>query len=897
MKKLLALVLALVMTMSLVTISNAAFKDADKIDHTEAVEVMNALGVINGMPDGSFNPSGNVTRAEMAKMITIIMLGDIDAAAFKGTTTDLTDINGHWAEGYIKYCYSQGVIAGRGDGTFAPNANVTAVEAAKMLLVAIGYNATVQGYVGSDWTINVIRDAQLSKFFDKLTLVSTKVLTRDEAAQMIYNAVKAKTIEKSSSVDRTTGNITDIYNVTGNPLLTKTFNAKEYVGVMDSISYSSSNSKYSYDGTADFKNKADNADIHSGAAFVSKTDYSALEAEEVAIIEKTETNGDKTVLGIYATGKSVVVTSAVSALEADGAKLKVNGTKYECEGSVSTALVAPHSYDTVKLVDSDANGKLDKAVRTSVTPVKVTYVSAKEIIAGGTSYKVADNKIESGLAKNDYVTVIANADESYTIAKLEKTTGKVEGYKTGKVLVNGAWYNFMGSEFTSSDAGKNVEFYAVNGVVVTGTAKVVNSDKLDNVIMALQNDASNSTVPYIKVLFADGTKKAVKLDTVSTGVTVTSVTPGNLYSYTESDNGYKLKAAATIGDYTYGTGAATGSSKVELIDSKPIADDAVIFVYTGDNNGKVISGKALKNTEIGSSNNNIKASTTKGYYVGETGGMDRVVLAAVESATTTFATSETAKYYGLIVENAYQVDSDYITYKIWTGEDVVTVREKDTSVLASRTQMALIGYASLTDGVIKDVAAAGATKAAVKGLIGNEVSFDGTTMKKLTGDTVYMYYDSSKTEADEIGLKAGELQLATKIEGIAVQNVKYILDGSDVDFILIDVKNSLKDGDTKTITLTNSVTADAASAKVKFTNADGDVITSGDMKAGDIVNVVISGGTSADTVKITFTAANTKCAGAYTSGTTINVAANASAVTYTFVVTGAANDTIVVADV
>ena len=127
MKKLLALVLALVMTMSLVTISNAAFSDAKEIKHAEAVGVMNALGVINGLPDGSFAPAGNVTRAEMAKMITIIMLGDIDAAAFKGTATDLTDINGHWAEGYIKYCYSQGVIAGRGDGTFAPNANVTAV--------------------------------------------------------------------------------------------------------------------------------------------------------------------------------------------------------------------------------------------------------------------------------------------------------------------------------------------------------------------------------------------------------------------------------------------------------------------------------------------------------------------------------------------------------------------------------------------------------------------------------------------------------------------------------------------------------------------------------------------------------------------------------------------------
>ena len=883
MKKLLALVLALVMSMSLVTISNAAFSDADKIDHKEAVEVMNALGVINGMPDGSFAPAGNVTRAEMAKMISIIMLGNIDADAFKGTVTDLTDINGHWAEGFIKYCYSQGVIAGRGDGTFAPNANVTAVEAAKMLLVAIGYNATVQGYVGSDWTINVIRDAQLSKFFDKLTLVSTKVLTRDEAAQMIYNAVNAKVIEKSSHIDRNTGSITDVYQASDSKtLLSETFNAHNYKGVMGSYTYNSSTKKFTYSGTF--------TDVNNNTAtrgsFTTKLDYSALKAEEVMVTFVVEKNGDITVLNMSLTGKTTAVTTKVSAIEVDGAKLKIDGTKYEIESSVTTGIASATSYNLVKLTDTDNNGKLDTAVITVVTPAKVTYVSATEIIAGGTSYKVADNKIESGLAKNDYVTVIANADESYTIAKLEKTTGKVEGYKTGKVLVNGAWYNFMGSEFTSSDAGKNVEFYAVNGVVVTGTAKVVNSDKLDNVIMALQNDASNSTVPYIKVLFADGTKKAVKLDTVSTGVTVTTVTPGALYSYTESDNGYKLKAAATIGDYTYGTGAATGSSKVELIDSKPIADDAVIFVYTGDNNGKVISGKALKNTDIGTSDNNIKGSTSKGYYVGETGGMDRVVLAAVESATTTFATSETAKYYGLIVENAYQVDSDYITYKIWTGEDVVTVREKDTSVLASRTQMALIGYASLTDGVIKDVAAAGATKAAVKGLIGNEVSFDGTTMKKLTGDTVYMYYDSSKTEADEIGLKAGELQLATKIEGIAVQNVKYILDGSDVDFILIDVKNKLNDATATAATLTPGTLTNATAA---FKDTDGNAVASGTaLKAGDTVNVVITATGAAD---VDVTVSNAVISGQVTLTKQVTLTAGQSATVTVIIGEGAATIT------
>ena len=76
MKKLLALVLALVMSMSLVTISNADFKDADKIDYTEAVDVMNAAGVLIGDENGNFNPKENLTRAQAAKIISYLLLGN-----------------------------------------------------------------------------------------------------------------------------------------------------------------------------------------------------------------------------------------------------------------------------------------------------------------------------------------------------------------------------------------------------------------------------------------------------------------------------------------------------------------------------------------------------------------------------------------------------------------------------------------------------------------------------------------------------------------------------------------------------------------------------------------------------------------------------------------------------
>ena len=71
MKKLLAMVLALVMTLSLAVSANAAFKDDKSIsdDYAESVAVLNGMGVFKGYEDGSFKPSGNVTGYEVLAMI------------------------------------------------------------------------------------------------------------------------------------------------------------------------------------------------------------------------------------------------------------------------------------------------------------------------------------------------------------------------------------------------------------------------------------------------------------------------------------------------------------------------------------------------------------------------------------------------------------------------------------------------------------------------------------------------------------------------------------------------------------------------------------------------------------------------------------------------------------
>ena len=145
-KRALSLLLAAAMLIGMMVVGASAagslddFSDKDEIVNQDAVSLLTILGVIEGKEDGSFyDPTGNVTRAEMAKMIATILNQGADVAGlYTGMNTGLTDVSGHWAESYINYCYSLGIIAGRGDGTFDPGATVTGTEAAKMLLVAAG---------------------------------------------------------------------------------------------------------------------------------------------------------------------------------------------------------------------------------------------------------------------------------------------------------------------------------------------------------------------------------------------------------------------------------------------------------------------------------------------------------------------------------------------------------------------------------------------------------------------------------------------------------------------------------------------------------------------------------------------------------------------------------------
>ena len=207
MKKFLSLVLALVMTMSLVTVSAGAkdFADDGEITYKEAVDVISALGIVDGYSDDSFRPDGVLTRGAAAKIICNLILGPTTAEALSAGTAPFKDVPvTNTFAGYITYCSQQGIISGYADGTFRPTGTLSGNAFMKMLLGALGYDSSIEGYTGANWTVNVAgRAYEIGLTAGNDEFVGSKACTREEAALYAVNTLQATLVEykdKGSSI-------------------------------------------------------------------------------------------------------------------------------------------------------------------------------------------------------------------------------------------------------------------------------------------------------------------------------------------------------------------------------------------------------------------------------------------------------------------------------------------------------------------------------------------------------------------------------------------------------------------------------------------------------------------------------------------------------------------------
>ena len=208
-KKILALVLALVMALSLMTVASAKslgeYTDAANVsaEYKLAVDFTTQLGVLQGMSENNYAPQGTLTRAQLATMIYRITTGDVAgkyvANYAAGAANQFSDVPAaHWAAGYIAYCADAGYLKGVGNNKYDPNGTLTGYQALAALLRAIGYNKN-NDFTGSDWTVKVAEVAYQSNVMAGVFANLNGSLTREQAAKLVYNALWATKVSYTAA--------------------------------------------------------------------------------------------------------------------------------------------------------------------------------------------------------------------------------------------------------------------------------------------------------------------------------------------------------------------------------------------------------------------------------------------------------------------------------------------------------------------------------------------------------------------------------------------------------------------------------------------------------------------------------------------------------------------------
>ena len=598
MKKLLALVLALVMSMSLVTISNAAYSDKADIDLKEAVDVLSAVGVFEGS-DGKFDPKANLTREQAAKLVAYLQLGQKSADALVGGNK-FTDVAANrWSAGYVDYCATTGVVAGVGNGQFNPTGSLTALQFGKMLLVCLGYDATTENLTGSDWQINtskLMASAKLLKGLDSVK--ANDVITREQAAQMMLNAIKAPTVEydtKGSTItiggtvigiggskatyvtatvaeDSTVKNIgktqltnTGAYTVElGEKLYTK---LKLSSGAMDDFGrpihiWTNDTKKigeYAEDEDAKYTDSVKRGTIYADLGTSKKLVYSNDDVDVA--------HGEENVFAYYADG-------TINASLGKGDIAKGNDQKVGGNG-VLIEVYYDDVANTAKVVEINTYGGEVTSARAK-TASKDANVTVTPLNAGkGGNYETEDFKVDDIVAYN-YSTKTGDAGVKNVVAA-EKVTGELTGYTAGKsVVVGGTTYKFnkAASIDTSALAG------AIDNDVTLALDKYgyvlnVNTDATSTnyaVVLKYQDKGSFDDAKA-ELLFTDGTTKTVELKDNA------DVETGSLVSYTITNKGkYDLKVLEKAPDTETGVTLTTKGSSTIRIGSVVKANGKTIFL-------------------------------------------------------------------------------------------------------------------------------------------------------------------------------------------------------------------------------------------------------------------------------------------------------------------------------
>lgn len=605
MKKFLSLVLALVMTMSLVTIGAGAanysdLTDKSEIQYEEAVAVLNKLGIITGYEDGSFKPAGALTRGAAAKIIVSLMIGSEAASNLTVTAAPYSDVPvTNTFAGVISYCKTAGYINGYADGTFRPTAPLTGYAFTKMLLGALGYDGKIEGFTGSGWTMNVAKLGNVAGLFDnfKTAFKGNDGVTREAACLLALNTLKATEVEYTGGASVTAGDANVTINATRELKTSNNKNINQNIGKLKANSNGEYTLEFGEDHFADLKLVTEGGATDDFGRPSNKWSYKNI------------------TIGTYAVTPDYVFTARASG-DTVTDKLKDMGLNDLTMGLTVSGEKQPKSYSASKLFVNDdtsasisvngipaltGNGRLievylddDNADVIKAVVVVDTYImQVKKVSSSSVTLKnpesnrvgVTLNEIKSdndcfnalkNLKVDDYVLVTVSGNDVKSVAIPQTVSGKLTAFTTGShnatgvnnVTIAGTKYNLaLKADSADSKLSASTKLTSSNNT----TAYL---DTYGNVIYATDVESGadyfiykedySSIVDGKVVLYAQGWDmdgNAVSLNLGTSGNGRGYLTSGGVYAYestTDHDGEYKV----TGGYIKDGTLAGTAPAKM-----------------------------------------------------------------------------------------------------------------------------------------------------------------------------------------------------------------------------------------------------------------------------------------------------------------------------------------------
>ena len=724
MKKFLSLVLALVMTMSLVTVSAGAkdFADDSKITYKEAVDVMSAVKVIDGYTDGSFNPTATLTRGAAAKIICNLILGPTTASALVADAAPYSDVpTTHTFAGYIAYCQKEGIISGYADGTFRPANTLTGYAFMKMLLGALGYDAEVEQYTGANWSINVAKRAMNIGLKDGLIgdFNGVKAVTREEACLYAFNTLQATMVEYSAKTSVSTNGTTvviagseakDVVN-TGKTdsnidkdgkmqFAEKYFEDLKLDKTSDDFGRPANkwNVKKEEVGTyantpdATFTKKVTKADVYNA---IGKTVYDDLK------------DGDATLTTYFDGFETKVKAADVDSTWAnknDTGKVNSTGngdlTEIYVDDDNNVTIVTIRTYVFQAATDYDAKKESVNLTQDGSKADNLTN-AAKTIVLNDRTVEAEDYAVVKDLKADDYVLVTAVKNGSgYDVKSVEKAevkTVEVSGYKLNdSVDAASTTYKYNANadsiKGTSYNVGKQATLVLDKyGYIIAVEESVVLSDYV--YIEKFGSTSSLNAKALANAIFADGTDAEITVKEVlgvknKTTIANYGTSMAGWYTYSKNTaNEYTLYAIES--KYNQKADSFSGKDTVVSENGKvnPIKgtlngvlanDDTVILVSDKDDDITVYTGvKNFPGVKLTSAS----SKATVSAVVKTSNGYASLVYIDVDGSATITGDKNSNLVYVVEYDGKYVTKDNETFYKytVLDGEDEVKI-EADNQI-------------------------------------------------------------------------------------------------------------------------------------------------------------------------------------------------------------------------